>query len=564
MVGNSNFLQSEGLINSVPLHIPGYVKFPAYALPFTGADIILGAAWLSTLGSHIADYPTYTIKFYTTNQFITLVGDPSLAYVRNRKQSTISSFQTINSYRSHCLSLHYSVRDTIPLDLAVVLSKFSSIFELPIRLPPSRSHDHSIVLKEGVNAIKVRPYSYPVSQKSKIEKMVNDILKEGLIQPSNSPFSSLVLLVRKKDGTWSYCTDYRALNAVTIKDSFPIPTVDELLDEQHGSQFFSKLDLCSRYHQILIRPEDRYKMAFHTHHGLYEWLVMPFGFSNAPATFQALMNKVFRPYLRQFFLVFFDDILVYSASWTLHLEHLTTDLARSSVIRKFSKCAFGEQHVKYLGHMLTGAGVDMDLQKGKTLNMSSAYHPRSDGQSEALNKCLELYLRCFVFDNPRTWITFLTWAEFWYNSAFQTSIGMTAFKVLYGREPPSIIPSFAAMDTPNFIGPVSYKLALPSESRIHPVLHISNLKPCIDEPNDQYVLFPLLSTMEGPLLQPTKLLDSRKVRVQNEWVAQQWDGIDTTTWESWNTLQQKYPNLDLEDKVCRIGEKCYVPVNKRP
>ncbi|GJS86697.1 ty3-gypsy retrotransposon protein [Tanacetum coccineum] len=376
MVGNGNFLQSEGLINSVPLQIQGHVvKFPAYALPISGADIILGAPWLSTLGSHIADYRTSTIKFYTGNQFITLVGDPSSvpaeAQFHHFKRLTATD-AIAEAYTIQCFAISTDTSrfiqhsDTLPLDLAAVLSKFSSVFELPIGLPPSRSHDHSIVLKEGVNAIKVRPYRYPVSQKTEIEKMVNDMLKEGLIQPSNSPFSAPVLLVRKKDGTWRFCTDYRALNAATIKDSFPIPTVDELLDELHGSQFFSKIDLRSGYHQILIRPEDRYKTAFRTHQGLYEWLVMPFGLSNAPATFQALMNEVFRPYLRQFVLVFFDDILVYSASWALHLEHLTTVLGclhDHRLYAKFSKCAFGEQRVEYLGHIVTGAGVEMDPQK---------------------------------------------------------------------------------------------------------------------------------------------------------------------------------------------------------
>ncbi|WVZ17267.1 hypothetical protein V8G54_010249 [Vigna mungo] len=169
----------------------------------------------------------------------------------------------------------------------------------------------------------------------------------GFIKPSNNPFSSLVLLVKKKDGTWRFCVDYRALNAATVKEKFPIPTVDELLDELGHASWFSKLDLLSGFHQILMVPADSEKTAFRTHNGHFE-------FRYAPSTFQATMNDLFRPHLCRFIIVFFDDILVYSATLSEHVNHLETtfQLLFSNCFRlKGSKCFIGHQSIQYLGHI---------------------------------------------------------------------------------------------------------------------------------------------------------------------------------------------------------------------
>jgi hypothetical protein len=218
----------------------------------------------------------------------------------------------------------------------------------------------------GSVPVNSKPYHYSPHHKSEIEQQVQELLQAGLITHSHNPFASPVLLVKKKDGFWRFCVDYRKLNAMTIKNRFPMPIIEEILDELHGAKFFTKLDMRSGYHQIRMLLEDEPKTAFKTHQGHYQFKVMPFGLTNAPATFQCVMNQVLHPFLRQFVLVFLDDILIYSNSLSdhvAHLEQVLLALRAHHLYLKASKCSFAKDSLEYLGHIISTHGVATDPSK---------------------------------------------------------------------------------------------------------------------------------------------------------------------------------------------------------
>lgn len=196
------------------------------------------------------------------------------------------------------------------------------------------------------------------------------MLHQGVIQHSNSPFFSPVLLVKKKDSSWHMVVDYIHLNALTIKGKYPLPIIDELLDKLAGSCVFSKLNLKAGYHQIRLTLGEEYKTAFQTHNGHFEFKVMAFGLTGARGTFQAAMNATLAPALRKFALVFFDDILIYSKTMEDHLRHLEFILdllARHQWQVKLSKCKFTQPTIAYLGHVISADGVVTDASKILTI-----------------------------------------------------------------------------------------------------------------------------------------------------------------------------------------------------
>ncbi|XP_069145837.1 uncharacterized protein [Solanum lycopersicum] len=331
-------------------------------LPMRDFDIILGMDWLHSYYACL-DCRSRVVRFRFPN------GEELVweGYNPIRPNPLVSNLKAnkmmAKGLLCHLVSVNDLDHDVPSIDSVPVVSEFLDVFpeDLP-GVPPLREIDFGIDLEPDTKPISIPPYRMAPAELKELKLQLKDLTDKGFIQPSISPWGAPVLFVKKKDGTLRMCIDYRQLNKVTIKNKYPLPRIDDLFDQLQGSSFFSKIDLRSGYHQLRVRDRDVPKTAFRTRYGHYEFLVMSFGLTNAPAAFMDLMNRVFREYLDSFVIVFIDDILIYSKTKEEHEQHLRLTLQvlrQHQLYAKFSKCEFWLRSVTFLGHVVSGQGVEM-------------------------------------------------------------------------------------------------------------------------------------------------------------------------------------------------------------
>ncbi|GJX77150.1 putative reverse transcriptase domain-containing protein [Tanacetum coccineum] len=282
-------------------------------------------------------------------------------------------------------------------DISVV-REFEDVFPEDLSgLPPQRQVEFRIDLVPGVTPVAKSPYRLAPSEMQELSGQLQELQDKGFIRPSHSPWGAPVLFVKKKDGSLRMCIDYRELNKLTIKNRYPLPRIDDLFDQLQGSRYFSKIDLRSGYHQLRVHEDDIPKTAFQTRYGHFEFTVMPFGLTNAPTVFMDLMNRVCKPYLDKFVIVFIDDILIYSKTKEDHEVHLGLVLEllrKEKLYAKFSKCEFWLQEVHFLGHVVNQNGIHVDPIKIEAKNQKYVWGVEQEEAFQTLknNLCDALIL----------------------------------------------------------------------------------------------------------------------------------------------------------------------------
>ena len=350
-------------------------------------DVILGRHFLAS-NNVVVHHATSTLAVPDKEPRQTPHHETTTTTTRQAKISLISASalgKAIKKHRAHCFLImirpNISTFDEIipepeepqnieasTTELQRILDDYSDVFRdaLPKELPPDRGVNHRIPTKEGHKPYARSPYRLSPEERSELRKQLTDLIDAGKIRPSSSPYGAPVLFVRKSDGTLRLCVDYRMLNRDTIKDKYPLPNMQDVIDQLQGAKVFSTIDLRSGYWQIKIAPEDVHKTAFNTVFGSYEFLVMPFGLTSAPSTFQRAVNSIFGEAQGKFVLTYLDDFIVFSNTFEEHERHLRfvlDKLREHQLYAKLSKCEFFKDSVAFLGHVVTVNGVKMDPRK---------------------------------------------------------------------------------------------------------------------------------------------------------------------------------------------------------
>ncbi|KAJ9561460.1 hypothetical protein OSB04_006620 [Centaurea solstitialis] len=329
-VYKNNVLEVEGVKFSIDL-IP---------IPMKDIQVVAGMDWLRRNGANVDCENCRVVVRNPSGGELTILGDVS------KRLPKVCSMAIARSYvlRGGTSYLVYLISDQ----------------------GEKRQVEFMIDLVPRAAPVAKTPYRLAPPEMQELSNQLEELLEKGFIRPSSSPWGAPILLVKKKDGTLRMCIDYRELNKLTVKNRYPLPRIDDLFDQLQGAAWFSKIDLRSGYHQLKVREEDVHKTAFRTRYGHYEFVVMPFRLTNAPAAFMDLMNRVCRPLLDRPVIVFIDDILIYSKTKEDHVEHLREVLEilrKEQLYAKFSKCDFWLQEVQFLGHLVNREGIKVDPAK---------------------------------------------------------------------------------------------------------------------------------------------------------------------------------------------------------
>ena len=370
-----------GVANGESLTTRGHLQLPiafgdwkasvgVYALKLPYHDMILGRDWLKAINPQI-DWSTSEMRLQGKDGRHVHVVRP--INIRNHVSSVESTLELMSAKQAirilkkrkkdAVLAVIRPLQNshaTIEEKVEAITKEFAAVFreELPPTLPPDRGLEHHI---DTGNEPPVNQPFYPLSPQKldELKRQLTELLDKGIIKVSSSPWGFPVVFAPKPDGRWRMCIDYRLLNQKTRKNGYPLPRIQDLIDQVGGATYLSKIDLLSGYWQVRMEEASIQKTAFNTIFGKYEFLAMPFGLSNAPATFQTLMNQVLAPYLGTFCFVYLDDILIFSDTWEEHEHHLRTvldTLQRNELFVKGSKCILGVEELEFCGHII-GRGL---------------------------------------------------------------------------------------------------------------------------------------------------------------------------------------------------------------